>query len=169
MAVQKGTEAPARGIRETPPIDGAVPSHGTPPGFRHFLGTPRPSQRFTAYGIDPLAVPAHLPKVRGLMNRLSRRMDAKLPWPVHGDASIESWENPCIPSGYTYLLQFVAHDLVHSAIPLSVAGSLGAATSNARRTALKLETLFGSGPVGSPFVYALDAANDEPRTTRRVR
>ena len=154
-------------ISEAAPIEGAS-GHEIPPGFRHFLKSPRPSQRFTVFGIDPLTAPEHLPKVRGLMNRLSRRMDAKLPWPVHGDASIESWENPCIPSGYTYLLQFVAHDLVHSAIPLSVAGSLGAATSNARRTALKLETLFGSGPVGSPFVYALDAPNDERRTKLRL-
>jgi hypothetical protein len=156
------------GISEAAPIEGPASSHEIPPGFRHFLKSPRPSQRFTVFGIDPLTAPAHLPKVRGLMNRLSRRMDAKLPWPVHGDASIERWENPSIPSGYTYLLQFVAHDLVHSAIPLSVAGSLGAATSNARRTALKLETLFGSGPVGSPFVYALDAPNDERRTKLRL-
>ena len=102
------------------------------------------------------------------MNRLSRRMDAELPWPAHADASLERWENPRIPSGYTYLLQFVAHDLVHSAIPLSVAGVLGADTANARRTALKLETLFGSGPVGSPYVYALDAPNDERRTKLRL-
>ena len=33
---------------------------------------------------------------------------------------------------------------------------------------LKLETLFGSGPVGSPFVYALDAPNDERRTKLRL-
>src|ERR1700738_4177421 len=168
MAVQKGTEASALAIWETAPIDGPLPCHGTPPGFPHFLGTPRPSQRFTAYGIDPLAAPAHLPKVRGLMNRLSRRMDAQLPWPVHGDASVERWENPNIPSGYTYMLQFVAHDLVHSAMPLSVAGRLGAGSANARRTALKLETLFGSGPVGSPFVYAQDAPNDERRTKLRL-
>ena len=81
---------------------------------------------------------------------------------------IEHWENPGIPSGYTYLLQFVAHDLVHSAIPLSVAGELGADTANARRTPLKLETLFGSGPVGSPFVYAQDTPNDERRTKLRL-
>ena len=168
MVVQKGTEASASGFWESAPVDGPVPSHGTAPGFRHFLGTPRPSQRFTAYGIDPLATPAHLPKVRGLMNRLSRRMDAELPWPAHGDASLERWENPNIPSGYTYLLQFVAHDLVHSAMPLSVAGGVGAGTANARRTALKLETLFGSGPVGSPFVYAQDAPNDERRTKLRL-
>ena len=107
-------------------------------------------------------------KFAGLMNRLSRRMDAELNWPVHADATVERWENPRLPSGYTYLLQFVAHDLVHSAIPLSVAGSLGADTANARRTALKLETLFGSGPVGSPFVYAQDTPNDERRTKLRL-
>ena len=75
---------------------------------------------------------------------------------------------PRIPSGYTYLLQFVAHDMVHSAIPLSVAGTLGAGTANARRTPLRLETLFGSGPVGSPHIYALDAPNDDRRTKLRL-
>ena len=82
--------------------------------------------------------------------------------------SAEHWENPLIPSGYTYLLQFVAHDLVHSAIPLSVSGSLGGGTANARRAPLRLETLYGSGPVGSPHIYALDAPNDDRRTKLRL-
>ena len=166
MAAQMGARASALASIEST-ADASVRSNAIP-GFRHFLGTPRPSQRFKAYGIDPLCAPAHLPKLRGLMNRLSRRMDAEVQWPSHEDASIERWENPRIPSGYTYLLQFVAHDLVHSAIPLSVAGMLGAGTANARRTPLQLETLFGSGPVGSPFIYALDAPNDERRTKLRL-
>ena len=168
MAVQKRSEASAFVISETAPVHGPVRREGAPPGFRHFLGTPRASQRFRVFGIDPLEAPEHLPKVRGLMNRLSRRMDAELHWPVHADATVERWENPRLPSGYTYLLQFVAHDLVHSAIPLSVAGVLGADTANARRAALRLETLYGSGPVGSPFVYAQDAPNDERRTKLRL-
>jgi hypothetical protein len=139
-----------------------------PTGFRHFLGTPKPAQRFKAYGVDPLEAPEHSEKIRGLMNRLSRRMDAKIPWPNHSDATIEPWENPRLPSGYTYLLQFVAHDLVQSAIPLSVTGVLGAETANARRSALKLETLFGSGPVSSPFIYAQDTPNDDRRTKLRL-
>jgi hypothetical protein len=166
--VQNAAEASILGIMETAPVGSPAQRHGTPSGFRHFLGTPKASQRFKAYGIDPLTAPAHLPRVRGLMNRLSRRMDAELHWPTHDDTTLEQWENPRIPSGYTYLLQFVAHDLVHSAIPLSVAGELGADTANSRRAALKLETLFGSGPVGSPFVYALDAPNDERRTKLRL-
>jgi len=168
MAVQRATEGSALGIPDTAPLNGHAPHHGTSSGFRHFLFTPHASQRFKAYGIDPLNAPERLPKIRGLMNRLSRRMDAELPWPAPADPTMERWENPGIPSGYTYLLQFVAHDLVHSAIPLSVAGALGADTSNARRTALKLETLFGNGPVGSPFVYAQDTPNDERRTKLRL-
>lgn len=148
--------------------DASMRGDAPAPGFRHFLGTPRVAQRYKAYGIDPLTVPAHVPAVRALMNRLSRRMDAEIHWSSHADASLERWENPGIPSGYTYLLQFVAHDLVHSAIPLSVAGALGAGTANARRVPLQLETLFGSGPVGSPFVYALDAPNDDRRTKLRL-
>jgi hypothetical protein len=138
------------------------------PGFRHFLGTPAPSQRFRAFGVDPLGSPSHHAELRGLMHRLSRRMDAAIKWPPHQVRSAEYWENPFIPSGYTYLLQFVAHDLVHSAIPLSVAGGLGGGTTNARRTPLQLETLYGSGPVGSPHIYALDAPNDDRRTKLRL-
>jgi hypothetical protein len=168
MAVRKGTAASAIGISKPEAVDGSANRYRTPPGFRHFLGTPDASQRFGAYGIDPLAAPEQLPRIRALMNRLSRRMDAQLRWPAHADATIKCWENPCIPSGYTYLLQFVAHDLVHSAIPLSVAGSLSVDTANGRRSALRLETLFGSGPVGSPFVYAQDTPNDERRTKLRL-
>ena len=141
---------------------------GVAPGFRHFLGTPRASQRFRAFGADPVELPAHMQNIRGLMHRLSRRMDAEIAWPSHGDASLLRWENPAIPSGYTYLLQFLAHDLVQSAIPLSVAGQLGAGTGNARRTPLRLDTLYGSGPVGSPHLYALDAPSDDRRTKLRL-
>src|SRR5260370_8401076 len=98
MAVQKGTEAPAFAIWETASVDAPVPGQETAPGFRHFLGTPRPSQRFTAYGIDPLGAPAHLPKVRRLMNRLSRRRYAILPLPFHCNPPIEPCKTPTITS-----------------------------------------------------------------------
>lgn len=138
------------------------------PGFRHFLGAPRASQRFRAFGIDPLEHPDHVESMRGLMHRLSRRMDAEIAWPSHQDSSLLRWENPAIPSGYTYLLQFIAHDLVQSTVPLPIAGRLGAGTGNARRTPLELEGLYGSGPVGSPHLYALDAPNDDRRTKLRL-
>lgn len=166
MAVQKVADASAFRTSEFNRRD-AISASGAP-GFRHFLGTPTASQRFRAFGIDPLASPSDHTELRGLMHRLSRRMDAIIKWPPHEVRTEEPWENPLIPSGYTYLLQFIAHDLVHSAIPLSVAGGLGRGTTNARRTPLRLETLYGSGPVGSPHIYALDAPNDDRRTKLRL-
>ena len=138
MANQKVADAPRFRISEFNRRDSI--SAAAAPGFRHFLGTPTPLQRFRAFGIDPLVSPSDHAALRGLMHRLSRRMDAIIKWPPHQTRTEEQWENPLIPSGYTYLLQFVAHDLVHSAIPLSVAGGLGRGTSNARRLPLRLET-----------------------------
>ncbi|SDN76182.1 Animal haem peroxidase [Afipia sp. GAS231] len=167
MAVQKVAEASTLQTSGTEARDAVQPAAA--PGFRHFLHTPLPSQRFRAFGMDPLESPVLQPRLRGLMHRLSRRMDAEIAWPwPDDDEAVKRWENPGIPSGYTYLLQLVAHDLVHSAIPLSVAGTLGAGTANARRAPLRLETLFGSGPVGSPHIYALDAPNDDRRTKLRL-
>jgi len=171
MAVQNVAEVSSLRASETDTQDSvqaATARTAAAPGFRHFLGTPGPSQRFRAFGGDPLSTPEILPRLRGLMHRLSRRMDAAIQWPPHQQHPVEHWENPRIPSGYTYLLQFVAHDLVHSAIPLSVAGGLGGGTANARRTPLRLETLFGNGPVGSPHIYALDAPHDDRRTKLRL-
>jgi len=168
--VQKRTEALALPISQTAALDAAADHRHRqmPIGFRHFLGTPKPSQRYKAYGVDPLETPEHCEKVRGLMSRLSRRMDAQISWPPHQDTTIARWENPGLPSGYTYLLQFIAHDLVQSAMPLSVMGKLGAETANARRTPLRLETLFGSGPLGCPAIFAQDTPNDERRTKLRL-
>ena len=146
---------------------GRDPDIASAPGFRHFLGYPQPSQRFRAFGVDPLQSPSHLPEIRALMNRLSRRMDAEIHWPPHLDSSIEHWENPTIPSGYTYLLQFIAHDLVHSAMPLSITGEVGT-LANARHAPLLLEGFYGHGPVGSPHLYALDAPTDDRRTKLRL-
>ena len=65
-------------------LDSSAPATAAP-GFRHFLGTPLPSQRFRIYGIDPLASPSAQPELRKLMKRLSRRMDAAVKWPAHRD------------------------------------------------------------------------------------
>src|SRR5262245_14241235 len=166
MATRGADAIPLKALEIEPPGNRA--RDVAAPGFRHFLGAPGASRRFRAFGIDPLESPAHVQNIRGLMHRLSRRMDAEIAWPAHADASLHRWENPAIPSGYTYLLQFVAHDLVNSAIPLSIAGRLGAGTSNARRIPLVLESLYGSGPVGSPHLYALDAPDDDRRTKLRL-
>ncbi|MFI5011939.1 MAG: hypothetical protein ACHQAY_06300 [Hyphomicrobiales bacterium] len=138
------------------------------PGFRHFLGDPKPEQRFRIHGLDPTASPENLQRLRGLMSRLSRRMDADIDWPPHDTATCRAWENPHIPSGYTYLLQFISHDLVQTAVPLSLVAGMSPGARNVRRSGLKLETLYGSGPMGCPFAYALDDGGDRSRTKLRL-
>ena len=127
---------------------------------------PRLRCRSAHFAVTPCRTP------RGLMHRLSRRMDAAaIKWPQHQVQSAEYWENPFIPSGYTYLLQFVRarpRAFGHSA--------LGRGRSRRRnhecapRAPLRLETLYGSGPVGiAVYIYALDAPNDDRRTKLAAR
>jgi hypothetical protein len=138
------------------------------PGFRHFLGNPGPDRRFRVYGLDPNASPENLERLRGLMCRLSRRMDADIEWPPHDRESCRSWENPHIPSGYTYLAQLVSHDLVQSSAPLSLAADRRPDARNVRRSGLRLDTIYGPGPIGCPFAYALDDGGDSGRTKLRL-
>jgi len=153
---------------------GGTEEPSTIPGFRHFMGDPAPFQRFRVHGLAPDASPQALDRLRGLMSRLSRRMDAEIEWPPHDeppehfDRPTKIWENPYIPSGYTYLLQLVSHDLVHSAVPLSLIADLQPAARNMRSSGLKLDTLYGSGPIGCPFAYALDDRADRARTKLRL-
>jgi hypothetical protein len=67
-------------------------------------------------------------------------------------AQIETWENPHVPAGYTYLLQLVAHDLVASSVSLSIDVER-AEVENARDDALLLETIYGNGPELTPEPY----------------
>src|SRR5215470_6188602 len=89
------------------------------PGFRHFLQDPTPEQCFKIYdGLDPLASAENLRKLQQLMGRLAKRMSDEFEWkPLADSAGNEVWENPKIPSGYTYLLQLIAHDLVYTSVP----------------------------------------------------
>ena len=65
MPLQKRSEASALMRPESAPIHDAVRGDGAPAGFRHFLGTPKASQRFKVFGMDSLESPEHLPKVGG--------------------------------------------------------------------------------------------------------
>jgi Animal haem peroxidase len=83
-------------------------------------------------------------------------------------------ENEEIPSGYTYLLQLIAHDMVDSVISAKHEDeTLRPAARNARGKALMLDTLYGAGPDESPAAYAISEAGirgrgDIPRLQLRV-
>jgi hypothetical protein len=82
---------------------------------------------------------------QGLMDDLGALM---------GDAGREVSPDSVLPAGFTYLGQFVDHD-----ITLDVSSSLDAATdantiNNMRTPALDLDSLYSRGPALDPFLYA---------------
>lgn len=97
-----------------------------------------------------------------LLRELSLRITAetggswndKLPIPGTG-AKAETWENPAIPSGYTYFLQFIAHDIVASEVSQSISRDAWPFVQNTRSRRLLLDTLYGGGPDTNINCYEL--------------
>jgi hypothetical protein len=93
-------------------------------------------------------------ELHNLMRKLAVRMDREPDWPDRlGDVELND-ENPNIPSGFTYLLQLIAHDMVNTSISLSATEGRRFGFTNARRQPLMLDTIFGGGPDVSPQAYA---------------
>ncbi|WP_245515367.1 peroxidase family protein [Rhizobium deserti] len=65
-------------------------------------------------------------------------------------------DNPKIPAGYTYLGQFVDHDITLDTTPLDKQKADANATKNFRTPALDLDSLYGDGPGIHPYLYARD-------------
>ncbi|MBV9980377.1 hypothetical protein [Bradyrhizobium sp.] len=126
-----------------PPAAGEPAS--IPPGFRHFLRNPDRSQQFAIDGVpfDP-KVEAQRDRADDLMRKLAGAMLFEYP---------RDPLNPNIPGGYTYLLQLIAHDLVESSLFLSRDQSSPIGLSNVRSKPLRLETIFGGGPIECPHAY----------------
>jgi hypothetical protein len=72
------------------------------------------------------------------------------------DPAAPAGDNPTIPAGFTYLGQFVDHDLTLDLTPLDVQAADPLATTNFRSPALDLDSLYGQGPQLSPFMFARD-------------
>ncbi len=64
-------------------------------------------------------------------------------------------DNPRIPAGFTFLGQFVAHDLTADRSLLLHHARLNE-LRNFRTPSLDLESMYGAGPTGSPYLYDLD-------------
>ena len=80
---------------------------------------------------------------------LATTMKDAAPTDVAGD-------NPDIPGGFTYLGQFVDHDITLDLTPLDQQTADPLATQNFRTPALDLDSLYGPGPALAPFMYQRD-------------
>lgn len=71
---------------------------------------------------------------------------------------IPAGDNPNVPAGFTYLGQFVDHDITLDTTPLEQQEADPLATSNFRTPALDLDSLYGDGPGIHPYLYDRDPA-----------
>jgi hypothetical protein len=103
-------------------------------GFSYLLGEPDGASR-TTIGADP-------EKAREILTAL---------YSLLPNGRLE--ENTHIPAGYTYLLQFVAHDLVETTVPFWAAAEAGVPSRNMRDATLRLDSLYGGGPTACPIAF----------------
>jgi hypothetical protein len=68
-------------------------------------------------------------------------------------------DNASIPAGFTYLGQFVDHDITLDLTPLEQQLEDLESVSNFRTPALDLDALYGAGPQVSPYLYQRDLAD----------
>jgi len=125
--------------------------------FRNFMRRPAPPETF-GYRLDGCPID-RARRTRRLMSGLSRQMSLAPDWPPSRHADIECWENPDIPSGYTYLAQLVAHDCVFTSAPTGAVSQIGTGVKSWRSSLLQLETIYGGGPDSSPSAYVAQGEN----------
>jgi hypothetical protein len=106
-----------------------------------------------------------------LIANLGARM---LDWNVpSATAPQQAIDNKTAPSGYTYLGQFIAHDLSFAGERFPhIGGALSQeAQDNLRETPLSLETIYGGGPHYYPLAYVCPAgrADAKPGQLERIQ
>jgi hypothetical protein len=69
----------------------------------------------------------------------------------------EGGDNPAIPAGYTYLGQFIDHDVTFDPMSSLLRQNDPDALHDFRTPRYDLDSLYGSGPVDEPFQYARDS------------
>jgi len=96
-------------------------------------------------------------KTEQLLEKLAERMAFPFDWQKKlkqkPDCVESIRENPDIPAGYTYLGQFIAHDLVKNSAPFSDIDERRISQTDFRKSKLTLETIYGGGPTVCPFAY----------------
>ena len=156
LSVMSSVSSAFGSLVEAKGLSAALDSRSAPTGgARNLFGPIRPADMFSA--CDRMRPGQVEPSVRVLMRRLSLRMRRGHRWPdvLPGASSAE--DNPNLPSGYTYLLQLIAHDIVDSTISLAKGAGVSFGFANARQTPLSLETIYGGGPDVSPQAYEFTA------------
>jgi hypothetical protein len=124
---------------------------------RTFLGLVDPARMHTANGLisrDGIINEPTRNRIEHGLKKLAQNMDS--------GPGVDNEINPWLPSGYTYFLQFIGHDIIDS-VPSFVVRSSSPARlvpRNARQKLLALDTIYGAGPDESSFAYHPSHSSD---------
>ncbi len=78
---------------------------------------------------------------------------------LDADPNSSAGDNALVPAGFTYLGQFVDHDITLDLTSIGDKLEDPTAVQNFRTPALDLDSIYGRGPDGSPHLYARGANN----------
>lgn len=84
-------------------------------------------------------------------DRIARIADRMLEGTAGHDGA--KLDNPCVPAGYTYLGQFIDHDLTFDPVSLLTRQNDPDALTDFRSPRFDLDCLYGRGPADDPFLY----------------
>jgi hypothetical protein len=76
--------------------------------------------------------------------------------PVEVDEKDAPSNNPDVPAGYTYLGQFIDHDLTFNPMPIDQSQQNANSVLNFRTPRFDLENVYANGPADNPFLYQSD-------------
>jgi Animal haem peroxidase len=94
---------------------------------------------------------------RPAVDALSTASIAAQESPPTPEGTADDEENATIPAGFTYIGQFIDHDLTLNPEAADLSGTLDPATLvNQRTPKFDMDDVYGSGPTGSPQLYAAD-------------
>lgn len=149
---QRDKSAPAAtGGAQSPSSLGPLPDHGASPP-RGLDQVPQSSIDRGRYGRMFRHLRAFSPDddvLRALANSMG-----PYPQPVSDTgASLEPGENPDLPAGYTYLGQYIDHDITFDPVSSLERRDDPDALRSYRTPRFDLDSLYGSGPADSPYLY----------------
>jgi hypothetical protein len=78
-------------------------------------------------------------------------------YPAQNGGEVPEFDNPDIPSGYTYLGQFIDHDITFDPVSSLQRQNDPDGLNDFRTPRFDLDSVYGSGPNNDPFLYDQDA------------
>ncbi len=145
----RGDDVGARTRQE--PLAAPLAEHGggASRGLDHVDASTHDSGRF---GRMFPALPPFLPDPAAL-EALAASMFPGPPLPLTPTAALEPGDNPDLPAGYTYLGQFVDHDVTYDPVSSLQRQNDPSGLRSFRTPRFDLDSLYGSGPTPSPHLY----------------